>query len=350
VAEAPGATLPLLLFSLDTSGRVLCFGRGAEEVSGYPSSQMVGTDPLSRLFPVDADRIRTALSSDESGEIDVEATLRTIDGRQRHVRIAGTAGGDGVLASPTTCFIVALDEVAPLDCARSFVAPSAEVLAVGLAHEIRNPLNGAGLHLSVLERELTRTDGAALNAARAAAAVVRSELGRMASFVADFLDVVQDGALVRAQTDLRGVVRSAVDAAQADADARGVELRCTLPDAPVAATVDCERVERVVGHLLTNAFEAIGRGGRVVVRLSEAGTEAIVEVEDDGPGVPDAVPSPFEPFQTNKRTGTGLGLSVVRRVVRSHGGEVTYRSSPGCTIFRVQLPLEVSPRLDVEGS
>ena len=108
------------------------------------------------------------------------------------------------------------------------------------------------------------------------------------------------------------------------------------------------RVRGVVGelnqvwlNLLDNAVDAAGAGGTVTLRTRANETEVLIDVEDDGPGIPQAIVwRVFEPFFTTKPVGegTGLGLELVRRVVMEHGGDVNVESAPGRTVFQVRLP------------
>jgi signal transduction histidine kinase len=102
-------------------------------------------------------------------------------------------------------------------------------------------------------------------------------------------------------------------------------------------------LNQVWANLLDNAAAAVGGAGKVGIRAYGHGDSLVVEVSDDGPGIPrEAQARIFEPFFTTKQVGegTGLGLDIVRRIVASHGGEVTFESEPGETRFVVRLPLE----------
>jgi signal transduction histidine kinase len=99
-------------------------------------------------------------------------------------------------------------------------------------------------------------------------------------------------------------------------------------------------------NLLDNAADAAGEGGTITLRTRFHASEVLVDVEDDGPGIPDDIVwRVFEPFFTTKPVGegTGLGLELVRRVVLAHGGDVHVESAPGRTVFQVRLPVAATP-------
>jgi signal transduction histidine kinase len=215
-------------------------------------------------------------------------------------------------------------------------ADAASTLATGFAHELRNPLNGAQLHLAVLARELART-GASADLCDAAS-VVDGELKRLARFITEFLDFVRPKPYALAPTDLRGVCQRVIE--------RVPVVRLELPPSAVCVMGDPAALARALANVVENALEAVGpSGGSVVVRVhGEAGT-AWIDVDDDGPGIvtPDA--PIFDAFYSTKTRGTGLGLAIVHRVLTDHGGTVDVESKPGHTCFRLRLPV-IDPRME----
>jgi signal transduction histidine kinase len=215
---------------------------------------------------------------------------------------------------------------------------AAGALAAGLAHEIRNPLNGASLHLSVLDRALARSPEVP-EAARDASAVLRAEIRRLGALVTDFLDVARPKPLARAPVDVNDVARSVQALLAPEAEARRVTLELEAFPFPATAQVDSERTKQVLVNLVRNALEAVKEGGHVAVRVRRLPHEVEVDVHDDGPGIPDPTAPIFDAFFTTKDRGTGLGLSIVQRIVTDHGGEVSFASRPGATTFTVRLPI-----------
>jgi signal transduction histidine kinase len=108
-------------------------------------------------------------------------------------------------------------------------------------------------------------------------------------------------------------------------------------------------LNQVWTNLIVNAVDAMSEGGRLKVRTKREPTDILVEIRDNGPGIPEALRSRiFEPFFTTKPVGegTGLGLDTVARIVRKHRGNIRFESKPGDTCFQVRLPLEESPQRD----
>ena len=210
---------------------------------------------------------------------------------------------------------------------------SLSTLAAGLAHEIRNPLNSAHLQLELARRRLLRVQDAGVKDALGSTETVSLELTRLAALLDEFLQFARPHNLRRLRADLRLTADGVVTLLAPEAQQTGVVL-AMAPGQPVMADIDEDRLKQVLVNLIRNAIDAAGPGGHVTVRVVDGPR---VEVEDDGPGVP-AGARIFEPFFTTKQGGTGLGLTIVHRIVGDHGGRVDYDSRPGRTIFAVTLP------------
>jgi signal transduction histidine kinase len=213
-------------------------------------------------------------------------------------------------------------------------------LAAGLAHEIRNPLNGAQLHVSYLERTLKRAN--ASPEMLEAAGVIGDEIKRLAVLVTEFLDFARPKPLERKPCSLGALVEKSAKLVEAEGVAAHVEIVRDLPSKDIVAEIDASKLEQVLLNLARNAIEALQAigGGRVTLRLRRQPKNVVLEIEDDGPGLPDADAPIFDAFYTTKAHGTGLGLAITHRIVTDHDGTIEVDSRPGRTVFRVLLPLQ----------
>lgn len=216
---------------------------------------------------------------------------------------------------------------------------AAGALAAGLAHEIRNPLNGASLHLSVLDRSLARSPDVP-PLAREATDVLRAEIKRLSGLVTGFLEVARPRPLARAAVDVNDLARSVAALLALEAEAQHKTLAIEPCPLPATAELDIERVKQVMINLVRNGLDAVGEGGRVVVRVRRLPHHVEIDVEDDGRGIPDPAAPIFDAFYTTKERGTGLGLSIVHRIATDHGGDVRFDSRPGSTVFTVRIPAD----------
>ena len=210
------------------------------------------------------------------------------------------------------------------------------------SHELRTPLASIRGYA-----ELTRRTSSGLPSdVSRAIGRVESEATRMTGLVEELLLLArldEKRELATEPVDLVGLV---VDAAS-DAQVAGLdhEWEVDLPDGPVRVLGDSARLHQVVANLLTNARVHTPAGTTVQVRVRTEGPSAVVEVHDDGPGIPAALlPDVFDRFargdSSRGRTagGTGLGLAIVKGVVEAHEGTVDVSSEPGHTVFRIVLP------------
>jgi two-component system, NtrC family, sensor histidine kinase HydH len=212
-------------------------------------------------------------------------------------------------------------------------------LTAGLSHEIRNPLNAAGLQLSVLERRVRKLDASIQDPLLEPLTLVRDEIRRLEHILQDFLQFARPLNLNMKPVALCPLLQKVVAFISTDAERRRVSLETDLSHAGSVAG-DADQLRQVFMNLLLNAFDAVPEGGRVMVSVQSDGTAMEVHVDDDGPGVPhEHLPRLFEPFFTTKTKGSGLGLPITHAIVSQHGGTVTAGKSPlGGARFTVNLP------------
>ncbi len=209
-------------------------------------------------------------------------------------------------------------------------------LAAGVAHEVRNPLTGIKL---LVEGALRAAKPVPLTGEDLR--LIRHEIVRMERTVQALLDFARTPPPDRRPHDLRVLVAEAAALARGRAEQKPVTVHFDLPDAPVPVSADRDQFLSLLTNLLFNAIDATPPAGRVGVRVGVGpGGSMTVEVSDTGPGIDPAVAGRlFTPFVTTKPTGTGLGLTVARRVARDHGGTLTAADRPeGGARFTLTLP------------
>ena len=208
--------------------------------------------------------------------------------------------------------------------------------AASLAHEVRNPLTAIRIDLQRVEESLPPD-----SPLREAQARALREIGRLDATVSETLDVARTGRW-RAGVDLTAPLRAALDAASPAFAERGAPLgHSALNGRPFEVRGDEKSLEQLFLNLLLNAAGALGAGGRAWLELTEEDGEAVVSVCDSGVGIePDDLERIFEPLYTTRAEGTGLGLTVVRRIVDEHDGTIEIESEPGVgTTVRIRLPM-----------
>jgi signal transduction histidine kinase len=216
-------------------------------------------------------------------------------------------------------------------------------LAAGVAHEVRNPLTGVKMLLQAAARPQSPTP---LTADRLG--VLLGEVARIERTVQGLMDFARTPPSDRRPHDLRMLAAGAAEAERGRAEAKPVTLRVDAPPEPVVAAVDRDQMTSLLTNLLSNAIDATPPGGEVVLRVAAG---VVVEVTDTGPGIDPAVAGRlFTPFATTKPTGTGLGLTIARRVARDHGGTLAASPRPGGgTAFTLTLPAAEDARGEAPG-
>ncbi len=215
-------------------------------------------------------------------------------------------------------------------------------LATGLAHEIRNPLSSISGSVEIVR------EGNALSVEdRRLLGIVISEVDRLDALVTTMLQVGRPSQICTKPQDLRALVSDVVAVARGEAtQSNGLSIEERLPDTPIIATVDPDRLRQVVWNLVKNAVQASPHRGTVEVRAGRDDRgHAFLEVADQGRGIDDAQRERlFDMFYSGRSHGVGLGLALVKQIVDQHQAriEIVDRSGVG-TCFRVTLPLEHDP-------
>jgi signal transduction histidine kinase len=218
-------------------------------------------------------------------------------------------------------------------------------LATGLAHEIRNPLAGIAGVIEIIGRDLPVT-----SPARAVVKDVRQEISRINQIVTDLLQTARPHPPKIRKSDLNTTVEHAVMLGRQQALETSVEIRLQKDSSLPEVEHDSDQIHQVLLNLLLNALQAVDHDGTVSVVVKQLGSMVAVEVRDNGRGIPAAdLPNIFRPFYTTKGEGTGLGLSLARRIVEDHHGRIDVTSVVGRgTTFAVMLPLQPKPSRHLE--
>jgi signal transduction histidine kinase len=223
-------------------------------------------------------------------------------------------------------------------------------MAAGIAHELKNPLAGIEVMAGLLRRQVPDSKDA-----QSLLADILSEAKLANAIVVEMLEFVRPVRLQMERTDLSDVLQQSVTMAESKARRGNVVVATHVEPGLPMIEGDHHQLSQVFTNLIANAFEALDGKGHITISALTSTIEAdpafagvlpptpavVVEVADDGPGVPaDVTDKIFNPFFTTKVTGTGLGLAIVRKIVDAHDGRIDVSSAPEAgTRFRVTLPV-----------
>jgi signal transduction histidine kinase/ActR/RegA family two-component response regulator len=343
----------------DREARSIVASPGLASMLGLPLGRNVsrsGADAASLPFrtlrdgrELDREELPMQVACRTGREVrDFEMTLAFDDGRQLDLMVSAAPLFDA--EGEVRGAIGAHVDITKLKSAQRTLDESSrqkdEFLAT-LAHELRNPMAPITYAAAVLGPD----------APPAVIAQARDTIQRQAAHMGRLLDDLLDVSRIHRNAielkvrplDLVAVVRAAIDAVRGDLERRMHRLECACPPEPVWVAGDPDRLHQVVLNLLANAIKYTDRGGRVRVSVDVEHRQARVRVVDDGVGMaPESIPKMFDLFtqaDPGRAGGLGIGLSVVRRLVELHGGQVSARSDgPGTGAeFTVRLPVIAPP-------
>jgi signal transduction histidine kinase len=204
------------------------------------------------------------------------------------------------------------------------------LLAAGVAHEIGNPLNSLHIHLQLMERKAKELNQNAKAELQQSIDIAREEVRRLDSIVTQFLRAIRPSRPHLNPENVNTIVEEAVRFFTPEIQDREMvveqELRADLP----LLQLDREQMKQAFYNVIKNSLEAMRRHGTLRIRTDLDDTYVIVSFSDTGGGISaENLSRVFEPYFTTKPAGTGLGLLIVRRIVREHGGELSIESNEG---------------------
>ncbi|MCS6771673.1 MAG: ATP-binding protein [Kiritimatiellae bacterium] len=326
---------------LDGEGRITYANRAAEKLLGF-SAEQAANQPIKRYFrEVEWDRVLD-LDADEwsrvvSREIEISyperrfldfyiVPLRAVNERER--------GAVLMLRDVTR------DRESETRTIESERLQAIMLLAAGVAHEIGNPLNSLMIHLQLLDRELAALPEESRRPLQELLDISRREVERLDQIITQFLKALRPSRPAFERASLRELLDETLDFLRHEIADRDVIVEVEVSGEPPFALVDRGQIKQVFFNIIRNAIQAMQHGGVLRITLSSDDRFVWVSFKDSGPGIPASdLGSIFEPYFTTKPEGSGLGLMIVQRVVRDHGGEIEVHSDPNSgTTFTVFLP------------
>jgi signal transduction histidine kinase len=335
----------VLLFTADH--RAVMVSDAVAYFLNRPEGELVGKR-LEEIFDADTALGAAVLTAFANGEEVSAEGVALEDGRQVQFSLDRIDDGLGGQSMGTLVTLRDTDSVMQLgqelEVARRLAAIGS--LTAGVGHEVKNPINAMVVHLELLRSKLKAEGAESLSGAHRHVEILTNEMQRLDRVVQTLADFSRPMELKLREQDLRHVVNAVVELTVAELQENGVQVVVDAPLAPVMVRVDAELIRQALLNLLLNAMQAMPGGGMVRVTLRREHPFAVLEVQDDGVGIPpEVLPRIFELYFTTKPKGSGIGLAMTYRILQLHGGALDVRSNADPrardhgTTFTLRLPI-----------
>ena len=215
------------------------------------------------------------------------------------------------------------------------------LLAAGVAHELGNPLNSLTIHLQLIERKLKKlARSKESDSLGESIRICQGEVTRLDGIIRNFLEALRPRAPDLAEVNVVEVIDDVLRFQGKELEDRGLKVEGELPASMPVIMADRNQLKQVFFNLIKNAMEAMQPGGKLGIHVRADDDSVYVLIADTGAGIkPEDIAKLFSPYHTTKTGGHGLGLMIVQRIMRDHGGHVGIESKEGTgTVVTLQFP------------
>ena len=223
---------------------------------------------------------------------------------------------------------------------------SMTTMAAGIAHEIKNPLAAMKIHLHLMRKTLKTKGAIDSEGAERYLSVLDEEIDHLNKIAVDFLFAVRPMNIELRLGSIESVISDLITFLTPEAEEKNIDVICNVEKFLPRIEIDTRYLRQSLLNIVENAFAAMPGGGKLTISAKLDGNFEMIRIEDTGTGIDDEHLSKiFEPYFTTKASGTGLGLTVVYKVIKEHRGDIFVSSELGKgTVFTIKLPVPSSER------
>lgn len=326
---------------VDGRGRITYANRASEAMLGFALDDAAG-QPLARyLRDIDWDKVQDLDEGEWSKLLTREIEIGYPERRFVDFYVvplkAVQSGEEGAVVILRDVTRERLNETRTIESER---LNAITLLAAGVAHEIGNPLNALTIHLQLMARELEDAAPEVKESLGELLEVSQREVTRLDQIITQFLKALRPTRPGFERTSLREVVDDTLQFLRHELKDRDILVEIDAPGELPSALLDRNQMKQAFFNIIRNAMQVMPNGGLLKIWLGYNDRFVYVAFKDSGPGIPASeLSSIFEAYYTTKQEGTGLGLMIVQRIVRDHGGELEVHSEPQSgTTFTLYLP------------
>lgn len=326
---------------VNREGQIVFSNTGAARLLGFDRDNIVGR-PISRLLrEPDWQRVLALDESAWSQMVSREIEISYPERRQLAFYVVPlSSSAVGIEGAAVILRDITHEREQEAKTIESERIHAITLLAAGVAHEIGNPLNSLNIHLQLIERELDQLTPEQRTALQDLVKICRAEVGRLDRIINQFLRAIRPVRPNFERISLPEVLQETIRFLQPEIHDRDVLVEVDQPKDFPSLLADPNQMKQVFFNIIRNAMQAMPHGGFLKITLQETDRHVAISFRDSGPGIaPEQISYLFEPFSSSKADGTGLGLMIVHRIVRDHGGQIEVHSEPNKgTTFTIFLP------------
>ncbi|MFO7937229.1 MAG: ATP-binding protein [Kiritimatiellia bacterium] len=330
---------------VDSEGRLLYANRAAETLAGFDYKKVKGRSILRYLQDWEWEHLLDMSESMSAGWSRMVAREIEINYPEHRIvavsaRLLDVEGLDisGILVILRDITKERQEEASTLESERS---DAVKLLAAGVAHEIGNPLNALNIHLQLLSRELRDVSEKPLRESlEDLVGIARTEVERLDTTITQFLRAIRPSKPELEEEQPVFILQETLQLLKTEFENRRIAVTVDFPDKVPTVHLDRSQIKQVFFNLIKNALEAMPDGGALKIIFTVDDVYVNMAFCDNGQGISEKdMRHIFEPYNTSKKEGSGLGLMIVQRIIDDHGGEIELSSKlDEGTCFKIRLP------------